>query len=88
VVRDAAAESGCAVPGSLMAAVAIRISGGQIVVVPGMAIGASIHFSRGSELVRTCQRPAGRGMVEDHVRPKRGVMTSGAISGGKRRAGT
>jgi len=83
VVGDVTAEGRRAIPGGLMAAVAIGVGRGEIVVVSDVTIRAEVHFSCRSELVRTCQRPAGHGMVEDHIRPKRGVVTCGAIGSGK-----
>ena len=86
VIRHGTAKRRRTAPRRLVASITIRIGRSECVVVVGVAIGASIHFPCGRELVRTEQRPTGRGVVEDHVRPQRWVMAIRAIGCCKRRA--
>jgi hypothetical protein len=74
VVRHGAAKRRRAAPCRLVAPITIRIGRSECVVVVGVAVGASIHFARGRELVRTEQRPTGRGVVKHHVRPQRRIV--------------
>ena len=86
VVRNVSAVGWRAIPGGLMAAVAIRVGRGKVVVVVDVAVGAGVHFSCRSQLVRARERPAGHAMVEDHVGPRGGVVAIRAVRGGERRA--
>ena len=81
VVRHVATQSLCFIPVSGMAGIAGRIRGREIVIVVGVAACA-----RGRH-VRARQRPSGHGVIESVVRPRNGVVTGGAIRGGKGRAG-
>jgi hypothetical protein len=69
-----------------MTAIAIRVRGGEAVVVARVAIRAGHDFARGRQLVRARQCPAGCGVVKHYVRPQGGVVACGTIGGGKRRA--
>ena len=84
VVRYAPAERGRALPGGLVASIAVRVRRGEVVVVPGMAVRASDDFPGGRQLVRTGERPAGNRVIEDHVGPQRGVVAGRAIRCRKR----
>jgi len=79
VVRHIAAKRWRAVPSGLVAAVAVRVRGGEGIVVAHVAIGAGHNFARGRQLVRAGQRPAGHGVIEHHVCPQRRVVAGGAI---------
>jgi len=88
VVRHSAAKCRSAIPGSLMAPIAIRVGSGKSVVVPHVTIGAGHDFARRRQLMRARQCPAGRGMIEDRRGPRNGVVASRAIGRRKGRSGT
>lgn len=79
MVRDVAAEGWRALPGSDVAAVAIRVCRRKGVVVSNVAIGAGYNFSSRLQLMRTCQRPACRAVIEYRCRPRDRVMAGGAV---------
>ena len=81
VIGNIAAESCRAVPGRLMAAVAIGIGRGEVVIVVDVAKGA------GRGRVRAGQRKAGGVVVERGGRPGDGVVAGGAIGCGESGAG-
>lgn len=82
MVRDSAAHRRGAVPLSLMAAIAIGVCSGEIVIVVDVAIGA------GRVGVCTGQRPTGRAVIESCGSPSNGVVASGTIGDGKGSAGS
>ena len=86
VIRHGTAKGRRAVPGRLVAAVAIGIRSGEAVVVVDVAVGAGIHFARWRELMRTKQRPARSGVIKHHVCPQRRAMAVRAIGCRKRSA--
>jgi hypothetical protein len=86
VVRHSAAKRRRAVPGRLVAPVAIRVCGSKGVVVAHVAIGAGHDFASGRQLVRAHQRPAGCGVIKHNVRPQRRIVAGGAIGRRKRRS--
>ena len=86
VVRHSAAERRRAIPGRLVAAVAVRVRGSKGIVIALVAIHASHNFARRRQLMRTGQRPAGCGVIEHYVGPQRRVVAGGAIGRRKRRA--
>src|SRR5271165_5502791 len=86
VVGHVAAKSLRADPGGLMAAVAIRVCRGEIIVVADMAIGARGNLPSGSELMRAGEWPARGAVVEDGGGPCNGVVARGTIHGGERGA--
>ena len=57
----------------------------QIVVVVDMAVRASIHFARGSQLVRTRQRKPGGAVIKIGRLPGNRVVATGASRHGKNR---
>ena len=77
-----------ALPRRLMAPIAVRVCGSEGVVVTDMAIGAGHDFACRRQLVRTRQRPAGRGMIENCRGPRNGVVAGRAIGHSKWRSGT
>ena len=84
VVRHSTAKCRRAVPGRLVAPVAVRIRGGEVIVVAHMAIGAGCHFAGRGHLVRARQRPTGCCVIKHNVRPQRRAVAGGAIGRGKR----
>ena len=60
VVRHSAAKCRRAVPGRLVAPVAVRVRSSEGIVVADVAIGAGSHFAGGGQLVRARQRPTCR----------------------------
>jgi len=86
VVRHGPAKRRRAVPGRLVAAIAIRVCGRERVVVAYVAIRAGYNFARRRQLVRARQRPAGHGVIKRYIRPQRRVVASGAIGRCKRRS--
>ena len=69
-----------------MAAVAVRVRGGEGIVVAHMAIRAGCHFASRRHLMRARQRPAGDGVIKRYVRPQRCGVAGGAI--GRRKRGS
>jgi len=86
VIGHVSAKGGCAVPGRLMAAIAIGVGRGEIVVVICVTVRALIYLSCRSQLVRARQGPAGGRVVKHYVGPQRGVVALRTISDGKGRA--
>ena len=86
VIGYVPAEGGCAVPGCLMAAVAIGVCGGEVVIVIYMAVRAHVYFACRRQLMRTKQWPTRGRVVEHHVGPQRGVVAVRAIGRCKGRA--
>ena len=84
VIRYGTAKRRGTAPRRLVTPVTIRICCGEAVVVVDMAVGAGIHFARWRELVRTEQRPTGRGVVKHHVRPQSRVMAIRTVGRCKR----
>lgn len=84
VIRHGTAKRRRTAPRRLVASITIRIGRSECVVVVGVAIGAGIHFARWRELVRTEQRPTGRGVVKHHVRPQSRVMAIRTVGRCKR----
>lgn len=64
VIRNASANGHRALPGRLVAAIAIGIRRREVVVVPDVAVRASNYLSCRGQLVRTRQRPARRRVIE------------------------
>ena len=62
-----------------MTAVAIRIGCCEVVIVIHVAVRAGVHFPCRSHLVRTHQRPAGRGVVEGRRQKRDRVVTVRAV---------
>ena len=87
VIRYRSTERLRAQPGSLVAAVAIRLRRCEGVVVAHVAVGAGHDFSGRRHLVRTRQCPACGAVIEDGGIPGDGVMARRAVRGGKRRSG-
>ena len=83
VIRHRPAKGRRAVPGGLVAAVAIRIRGCKRVVVIEVAVRAKIHFPRGRHLVRTEKWPARSTVVKRGGQERDRVMTVRAIRRGK-----
>ena len=79
VVRHSTAKCRGAIPGRLVAPIAIRVGCGEGVVVPHVTIGAGHDFARRRQLVRAGQRPASRGVIKDRRGPSNGVVAGGAI---------
>ena len=79
VVGHAAAKRLATDPGGLVAAVAIGVGGGEIVIVADVAIGAGGNFPGGSQLVRAGEWPAGGAVVEDGGGPGNRVVARGTI---------
>jgi len=69
VVWHGAAKRRRAVPGRLVTPVAIRVRGGERIVVAHMAIRAGHHFACGCHLVRARQRPTGCRVIKRYVCP-------------------
>ena len=88
VVWHTSADRRRALPRRLVAGEAIRVRGGESVVVAHVAIGAGHDFACRRQLVRTRQRPAGRGVIEDCGGPRNGVVAGRAIGRRKWRSGT
>ena len=86
VIGHVSAKGGCAIPGRLMAAIAIGVGRGEIVVVICVTVRALIYLSCRSQLVRARQGPARRRVVEHYVGPQRGVVAVRAIGRCKGRA--
>lgn len=86
VVWHTSADRRRALPRRLVAAVAVRVRGGEGVVVADMAICAGHDFACRRQLVRTRQRPAGRGVIENCRGPRNGVVAGRAIGRRKGRS--
>ena len=86
MVRHSAAKRRGAVPSRLVAPVAVRVRGGERIVVAHVAIRAGYNFSGRRHLVRAGQRPSGCGVIKHYVGPQRRVVASGAIGHRKWRA--
>jgi len=82
MVRDRTTHRRGAIPLSLMATVAIRVCGGEIVIVVDVAERAS-----GGGMY-TSERPAGGAVIESRGGPGNCVVASGAICDRKRSAGS
>ena len=78
------AEGGRTVPGRLVATVAIRVRGREIIVVVDVAVRAGVRFACRRHLVRTRQRPAGRAVIEDGSGPRDRVVARRAVGCRKR----
>ena len=88
MVGDGPAKRRRAVPGGLVAAVAIGIGRGEGVVVVDMTVGALIDLTGGGHLVGTNKGPAGGAVVKRRCQERHRVVTIGAIrrsEGGSRR---
>ena len=86
MVRHIPAKRRRAVPGRLVAAIAIRVRGREVVIVAYVAIRAGYDFARRRQLVRARQRPAGLAVIKRYVRPQRRVVAVLAIDRLKRRS--
>ena len=64
VIRNASAHGRRALPGGLVAAIAIGICRREVIVVPDVAVRAGDYLSCRGQLVRASQRPARRSVVE------------------------
>ena len=80
VIWNVAAESCRAVPGGLMAAIAIGVGRSEVVII------VHVTLSAGSVDVRASQRKASRAVIECGGSPGDGVMARGAIRRGERGA--
>ena len=69
-----------------MAAVTIRVRGGEIIVVVNVTVGARVYLAGGGQLMRTKQWPTRGRMVEYYVGPQRRVVAVRTIGCSKRRA--
>jgi len=87
VIRHVSAKRRSALPGGDVAAVAVRIRRGKIVIVSYVAIGARDDSSCRRQLMRTRERPTGHAMVENSCIPGNRVVTGGAICRSEGRAG-
>ena len=88
VVWHTSAKRCRALPSRLVAAKAIRVRGGEGIVVANMAIRAGHDSARRRQLMRTGQRPSGRGVIEDRCGPRNSVVATGAIGRCEGRSGT
>ena len=88
VVRHTSAKGGRTVPGRLVATVAIRVRGREIIVVVDVAVRAGVRFACRRHLVRTRQRPAGRAVIEDGSGPRDRVVARRAVGCRKRCSGS
>ena len=79
VIWYGAAQRLRAQPGRLVAAVAVRVRGGEGVVVAHVAIGAGRDFTGGRILVRTRQRPARGAVIEGGGGPGDGTVARRAV---------
>ena len=84
VVRHTSAKGGRTVPGRLVATVAIRVRGREIIVVVDVAVRAGVRFACRRHLVRTRQRPAARAVIEDGSGPRGRVVARRAVGCRKR----
>jgi len=71
VVRHGATKRRRAIPGRLVTTVAIRVRRRERIVVTDVAVRAGVHLACWRHLMRTHQRPAGRGVVEGRSCPQR-----------------
>lgn len=85
MVGDDAAESLCAVPVGLVAAVARGVCGGEGIIIVHMTVGAGCDCGtgRGRHLVRAGERPSGGAVVKLAVGPGDGVVAGGAERSGE-----
>ena len=81
VVRHISAKGGRAVPRRLVAAVAIRVRRGEIIVVVDVAVRAGTHLPRRRHLVRAQQRPAGNRVIESRGQKRDCIVTVRAVRG-------
>jgi hypothetical protein len=79
VIWHGPTEGRRAVPGGLMATVAVRVRGGEGIVVTHVAIGAGHDFPGRRHLVGTRQWPACRTVIKDCRSPRDGVMAGRAV---------
>jgi len=79
VIRHGAAKSRRAIPGRLVAAVAIRVRRRERVIVADVAVRAEIHLACWRHLMRTHQRPAGSAVIENRRSPGDGVVARRAV---------
>jgi hypothetical protein len=86
VIRYRSAQCLRAHPSRLVASVAVRICGGEGVVVRNVAIRAGHHFSGRRKLVGTRQRPPRGAVIEYRGSPSNGVMAGRAVRGRKWRS--
>ena len=86
VVRHAPAKGGGTVPRRLVAAVAVGVRRGEVVVVVDVAVRAGAYFAGWRHLVRTNKRPTRQGVIERDVRPQCRVVAGRTIRRCKRRA--
>jgi len=86
VVRHIPANRRRAVPGCLVAVIAIRVCGREREGVVVVAIRAAYDFARRRHLVRAGQRPAFHGVIKRYVRPQRRVVAVLAIGRPKTRS--
>ena len=84
VIRNTSAEGRRAVPGRLVAAVAIRVRRCEVVVVIDVAVGAGVDLAGRRHLVRAKQRPARRRVVEGRRQKGDGIVTARAVRRGER----
>jgi len=88
VVWHTSADRRRALPRRLVAGEAIRVRGGESVVVAHVAVGAGNDFACGRQLVRARQGPASRRVIENRRGPRNSVVASGAIRRREGRSGT
>jgi len=86
MVRHGPAKGRRAVPGRLVAPIAIRVRGREVVIAAYVAIRAGYDFARRRHLVRARQSPPGHGVIKRYVRPQRRVVAVLAIGRPKRRS--
>jgi len=79
VIRHGAAKGRRAVPGRLVATVAIRVRRRERVIVADVAVRASVHLACWRHLMRTHQRPAGSAVIENRRSPGDGVVARRAV---------
>lgn len=79
VIGHASAKRRRAVPRRLMAPVAIRVRGGEVIVVIDVAVRAGVHLACRSHLVGTRQGPPSRGVVEGRCQKRYRVVAVGAV---------
>ena len=86
VIRNVATERLRAGPGSLVAAVAIRVRSRKRIVVVDVAMGAGNDLACRCELVRTGERPARNAVIKRGVGPSDRIVTSRAVGRSESRA--
>ena len=88
MIRDTTSERRCALPGSLMAPIAISVCRRQVVIVSHVTIRAGDYLSCRRQLMRSGQRPARHAVVENDVGPQGRIVARGAIRYSKGRPST